>query len=89
MAKPKKLKERLEDVLTSHFAGAELHWMRTPGNRLAGTMVWDGFLGQAQIDRQTQLRRVINESLPVDEQQTVSLILTLTPEENAALSEID
>ena len=81
----------IDDVkraLRSNFRGAEIHLKRlSAGRRVGGSLIWDGFKGKPQIDRQTKLRRVIERALPPDQQVEVSFILTLTPDEEAVLAE--
>jgi hypothetical protein len=50
-------------------------------------MVWAGFEGQEQSDRQRRLWQAIRADLPADEQLQVSATLTLTPEEMASARE--
>lgn len=84
------LNQKLKRALTSGFRGAEV--MLTPfnhGKRLGGTLIWTGFEGKPQIDRQVELRRLIDKALPLDERLQVSFILTVTPEELASITEGD
>lgn len=82
------LMSRVKRVLASHFNGAEVTLKRyTPGTRIGGQLVWDGFEGEMQIDRQVQLRRALRDGLTPEEQAQVSFILTLTPHEAASLAE--
>jgi len=72
-------------LLRARFPGARLQLENVPPDRVGGSLVWDEFGGVPQIDRQTQLRNVI-DSLPVGQQLRVSFILTLTKDERAALA---
>ena len=84
------LMQRLEQALASRFEGAQIELKRyRQKNRVGGSVIWDGFEGQAQIDRQTELRRAIDAGLPPEEQLQVSFILTLTPDEAAAVATRD
>ncbi len=83
-----KLIDRLENVLKRVFRGAttELEVVR-PGGKIGGFLIWSGFEGVEQIDRQRELARVIHEKLRVDDLSRVTTILTMTPEETAAMKE--
>lgn len=81
------LKRKLEQALASHFKGAQLKLTGfTRGKRVGGSVIWEGFAGEMQIDRQVKLRRVVNDALPPDEQHQVSFILTVTPDEFASIT---
>jgi hypothetical protein len=76
----------LRQLLKNHFPGAQVKLTSfRPGDRVGGTLIWDGFDSQPQIDRQTLLRKVI-DALPPDQQLKVSFIMTVTPEEFTTLS---
>lgn len=79
-------KNKLESALATHFAGADIRLTGfTRGKRIGGTLIWDGFVGVQQIDRQVDLRRIVDDALPREEQLQVSFILTVTPEEFASI----
>ncbi len=79
----------LKRRLNLHFPGAIIQLSRfRHGERVGGSLVWAGFEGKEQIDRQGELRTVVRE-LPRDEQLQVSFIMTLTPHERAMLNEPD
>jgi hypothetical protein len=82
------LADKVEKALTQKFVGAEVELERlNPGQRVSGALVWKGFAGKSQIERQTELRDAIDSSLDPEEQAKVSFILTLTPQERSALDE--
>jgi hypothetical protein len=82
------LEKKLTQALAQRFTGADIKLRQSrPGRRVGGTLVWDGFEGEPQIDRQTQLRRAIDAALPAEEQVQVSFILTLTPDEFDSINE--
>jgi len=77
----------LKRVLLAEFPGAEVHLKRLkPGNSIGGSLIWEGFDSQPQIDRQVKLREVIETALPSGTRAHLSLIMTLTPDEEAVLS---
>jgi hypothetical protein len=76
----------LRRALRSRFPGATIRLARfSPGGRVSGSLIWEGFDLKAQIDRQLLLREAI-QKLPPDDQSKVSFILTLTPEEHESLA---
>jgi len=76
------LNDKLRRALAARFPGADLKLTRSGhGKRLGGTLVWSGFEDTAQIDRQVELRRAIDDALSDEEQLLVSFILTVTPDE--------
>ncbi len=79
--------DNVRRALLRAFPGAEVRLRRKPANRVGGSLVWEGFDTQMQIDRQVQLRQAIGAALSPDQQPLVSFILTLTPDEEAILAE--
>lgn len=79
--------KKLRQAMTAEFPGAKVSLTQArPAKKVAGEIVWDGFSGVPHIDRQRQLRKLIDSALDADERPSVSLILTLTPEENSVMS---
>lgn len=82
--------EKLTQTLRRAFAAAfpgctpELKAIR-PLSKVGGFLIWDGFEGREQIDRQRAVSRVVREALPTDQQSQVTTILTLTPDEAEAM----
>lgn len=78
--------DKLKRAAERAFAGADVQLRRyRPGPRIGGRIVWSGFVGMEQMDRQRTLRRTIDAALAPDEQRRLSMVLTLTPEETAAM----
>jgi hypothetical protein len=79
--------QRLRDLVEQAFKGAKLSDVeRVPGSeRLGGVVVWTGFAGQTQIVRQRALSQHLRAQLSPDEWLQVGLLLTVTPEELAAI----
>lgn len=76
----------LKRQLAAAFPGAQIKLsVSRPGGRVQGSLIWDGFDAQEQIDRQIRLRDVI-DSLPPDDRAKVSFIMTITPQERVALT---
>lgn len=80
------LVQDLTRLLKARFSGAAVKLERVHGGeRVGGELIWDGFDGQEQIDRQLAVREVVRQ-LPLDQQLDVSLILTLTPVERTSMA---
>jgi stress-induced morphogen len=75
------IKRRLSEVLTQQFPDSELEVVSSSADRIGGLLIWKGFEGQEQIERQRTLWNVLRRSLSKDEQLQVASLLTLTPEE--------
>ena len=73
---------RLLRLLKDNFPGAEFNIQRSgPLERFAGVMVWGGFEGFEQIERQERLWKVLRSHLSPDDERKVAAILTMTPAE--------
>ena len=83
-----RLVRRLQALFHTHFPGAmaELE-QATPLKKVGGFLVWEGFEGAEQIERQRRLRKVIRENLSPQEQEQLTGILTVTPAEVAVMRE--
>lgn len=77
--------QQLNARFAAAFAGCQPMLTEFAGERVGGTLVWNGFDGLSQLDRQRQLRAVVRE-LPVESQLRVTFILSLTSEELAAMT---
>ena len=73
---------KLKRVLKTEFAGASTDIdITVPGHKVGGYLIWKGFTGLEQIDRQEKLWNFINEKLTPDERKSISILMTLTPVE--------
>jgi hypothetical protein len=88
MEQTKLLTERVEEIVLTAFGGARLVDFGPPpdGRRMGGVLVWDGFADLAPMDRQERLWGVLRTSLSPDELRQLSLILTVTEDELAAIT---
>ncbi|MBM3500191.1 MAG: hypothetical protein FJX74_16160 [Armatimonadetes bacterium] len=77
------LRTKVSDTLTARFPGCRIEGLkRAPGGtRLGGTIVWDGFAGKTQLERQDLLWGALKDSLSEDEQAQISLLMAVTEEE--------
>ena len=74
--------QHLTDVLQQLFPGStpELEQFQ-PLTKVGGFLIWDGFEGVEQLDRQRQVHAALRQTLSQVELQQVTTILTATPEE--------
>ena len=80
--------QKLTALLLAQFPGAQLDIERaTPGTKVGGFLIWPGFEGKEQIDRQTNVWDVLRGKLPREEQLRIAAILTMTPQEIAGIQE--
>lgn len=77
---------KLRKILKTQFVGAEPELEQAgPLDKIGGYLIWRGFEGVEQLDRQRQLNRAIRERLSVEEQLHITTILTVTPDEVAVM----
>jgi hypothetical protein len=80
--KKARLKGKIQALLTQNFPNARLMLDESkPLNKVSGMLIWGGFDGMEQIDRQSKLWRVLRSNLSPDEQLKITAILTMTPAE--------
>ncbi len=74
--------QQLTQLLQQHFPGStpELEQVK-PLDKIGGYLLWEGFDGFEQLDRQRQLSRAIREHLSPEQAMQVTTIFTLTPVE--------
>lgn len=75
-----KLISKLNQILESRLPGCQFS-PETSRTRVGGTILWDGFSGKDQVERQEIVRNLIREQFNRDQQLRISLIVTLTPQE--------
>jgi hypothetical protein len=73
--------QKLTQLLQQNFEGGEVEFETTGTQRVGGVLIWEGFTGLQQIERQRRVWEVIRNALAPDEQLQVAALLTLTPEE--------
>lgn len=78
--------QQLNCIFAQEFPGAtpELEQAK-PLQKVGGYLIWAGFDGVEQIDRQRQVSAAIKRHLAIPEQLQVTTILTLTPDESALM----
>jgi|GEM_PF-1280397 acid stress-induced BolA-like protein IbaG/YrbA len=72
-------------IIAKTFPRSKVHLSKQDG-QIGGSLVWDGFDGMAQIDRQVKLRNAINSLPNSEDRHKVSFILTMTPLEEEAIA---
>jgi hypothetical protein len=81
------LKKRVISLIRPHFPGCTIEWRKTSrGDRIGGDIVWSGFRGMDQLDRQEILWDALGK-LKVDERRQVGMFFTFTPDELVAVEE--
>jgi len=78
------MEERVKKILDTELPGAVVSLEQFPGSRLTGSVVWDGFEGRDDVDRQQELRKILRENLG-DEALQVGILLTYTSRELAIM----
>lgn len=79
------MEQKVRDVLENAFPGINVETEILPGGRISGFVVWAGFIGMDQVDRQTKVRDALRLGLG-EEAQEVGVLLTYTPDEMDAMS---
>lgn len=81
-------KEALEQSLRDFFPGCDPQLeIVEPMEKIGGVLVWQGFEGKPQHQRQAQLWAFLRQDLNLVDQMRVTAILTVTPLEMATLLE--
>jgi acid stress-induced BolA-like protein IbaG/YrbA len=81
------LRRKLRTLLEERFPGCAVELESANANRIGGSIVWPGFDGMAQIDRQNLLWSALREGLSEEDSRVLTLIITLSPAEVAAMAE--
>ena len=80
--KARSFRAKLSRVLTQAFPGAAVQLDQSkPLGKFSGLVVWDGFGGLEQVDRQARLWKRLRAELSKEEQLKITAILTMTPAE--------
>ena len=83
------LARTLTDVVRGAFPGAEFRVDPYPGfGKLHGSIVWEGFGGLSQLDRQHQVWDVLRPALTDEQRFATGFLLTVTPAEINAMQEV-
>lgn len=76
------LKRELEELMRERFPGSKIRWYEDSElSRPAGTLLWSGFDGVPQLERQRQVSAVLRDRLG-ERRHEVGIIFTLTPLEH-------
>jgi len=76
---------KIEAEVRDEFAGAQTELDTIDPERVSGYVIWDGFGGLSQLERQSLLWQALRRELSPDAQMGISAILTLTPREKARI----
>jgi hypothetical protein len=77
--------EQVRKIFERHLPGARIAVELQPGARkVSGSVIWEGFVGKEQIDRQRMLHGLLRAELGPDAQE-VSIFFTYTSTEYDAM----
>ena len=76
--------QQVTQILERAFSEIKVELYEMSSGRLAGTVVWKGFEGREQGERQQEVRAALKDALGPDFQQ-VGVLLTYTPHEMASM----
>lgn len=73
---------KVRGILAEEFAGADIQLEPVQGNgRVWGFVIWKDWEGMEPIDRVGRIRQVLHSRLSGEEEQQISAILPMTPDE--------
>ena len=72
------MEQKVKELLETTFPGIKVDTEFFPRGRTSGSVVWAGFDGLDQVNRQTKIRTLLQKQLGADAQQ-VGVSLTYTP----------
>ncbi len=76
--------ERVRLILERSFDGIQTDIENLPGQRVTGSVVWDGFARHDHVERQQMVRQALQAELGSEITQ-VGVLLTYTPTELGAM----
>ena len=83
-----KILKEIDALLRRSFADSTTELELSPdSSKVTGLLIWDGFEGDEQIDRQQRVWKVIRGKLTPEQRRRVSAIFTVTPTELAVMRE--
>jgi hypothetical protein len=75
-------KRKLSKLLGRHFPSAKISLDQAkPAEKIGGMIIWDGFEGMDQVDRQNRLWKALRANLSPEEQLMITAILTMSATE--------
>ena len=81
--------KKIDAILAQNFQGIDVALVTKKGvSRVGGFVIWSGFAGLPQLERQSQLWKVLKANLSREEELKLGTILTVTPQEVAAMNEV-
>ena len=76
---------KLTELFHAELPGSDVELEEAvPGFKVGGLVMWAGFDGLDAVDRQDHVWDLLDDRLTRDERASVSVLLTLTPEETVA-----
>ncbi|MDQ2686653.1 MAG: hypothetical protein M3Y28_02175 [Armatimonadota bacterium] len=81
--------QKVNAVLEDAFPEVEVMLAVRKGLRkVGGLLIWTGFAGKSQLERQAEVWEVLRTALSSDEQLNLGTILTVSPQEVAAMEDV-
>ena len=74
------MEQRVKEIIETAWQGASALTERLPGGRVSGSVIWEGFDGRDDVERQQMLRKLLADNLGQDIFD-VGILLTYTPAE--------
>ncbi len=82
------LEHAIKNALLAAFPGMQVQFDPYPGyGKLHGTLIWEGFQGRLQLDRQHQVWDVLQPKLTDDQRYATGFLVMATPAEAYAMQE--
>lgn len=76
---------KVKEIIEAEFANSIVTLEQLPGGMFVGSIVWDGFEGSDDVDRQQLIRKVLRERLGAESAQ-IGILLTYTSTELAVMT---
>lgn len=76
--------QQVRQILEKAFPGIQVDVDSGPSGRVNGHVIWDGFTGHDNVERQQMIRAALNTGLGAEVTQ-VGILLTYTPVELQAM----
>lgn len=82
------LAEEIRALIEANLKGAQVDVEPVSEYRVGGTVLWDGFDGQRQSDRQRVLWGLLRTHLNAQQQMGLGTLVTFTPQEIEEMQQV-
>lgn len=78
-----RLAKKIRGILESTFPDIRIEDLKRPrgSDTTSGVLIWQGFEPLEQVERQRRVWESLRSALSLDEKRSISLLITLTPDE--------